>query len=184
MENSTNKFAEKLDLRRRLIAARRALPASVKAQADRHIAAHLSRWLALNQVHILGVYLPMPGEPDLTTLYASLHESGVTLAMPLVLEKNTALRYATWQPGDMMSKDASGTLAPLARTGFVEPEVVLAPCLGFTATRLRLGYGGGYFDRTLARTPRPVAIGIGYASAQVVFEASAHDVALDLIITD
>ena len=184
MENSTNRFADKPALRRRLIAARLALPASAKAQADARITAELSHWLASNRVRVLGVYLPMPGEPDLTNLYARLHASGIALAMPLVMKKNTALRYALWHPGDMMSKDASGTMAPLARSEFVEPDVVLAPCLGFTATRLRLGYGGGYFDRTLARMPRPVAIGIAYASAQVTFDASAHDVALDLIITD
>jgi 5-formyltetrahydrofolate cyclo-ligase len=184
MENSSNMFADKPELRRTLIAARLALPASAKAQADARITVELSRWLESNQVHVLGVYLPMPGEPDLTALYARLQESGVVLAMPLVVEKNTALRYAIWQPGDMMSKDASGTMAPLARSDFVEPDVVLAPCVGFTATRLRLGYGGGYFDRTLACMPRPVAIGIAYASAQVAFDASAHDVALDLIITD
>lgn len=184
MENPSTMFANKSALRRMLIAARRALPASAKAQADARIAAHLSRWLASNQASLLGVYLPMPDEPDLMALYGQLHERGVALAMPLVVEKNKALRYAAWQPGDMMSKDASGTLAPLARSGFVEPDVVLAPCLGFTTTRLRLGYGGGYFDRTLARTPRPLAIGIAYASAQVEFDASAYDVALDLIITD
>lgn len=191
MENlsnsSINTSAGKADLRRMLIAARRALPAAAKAQADARIAIHLSHWLALNQTHqtrVLGVFLQMPGEPDLAALYAQLHDSGVLLAMPVVLEKNTPLRYALWQPGDAVAKDASGTLAPVVRNNFVEPDVVLAPCLGFTASRLRLGYGGGYFDRTLAQVPRPLAIGIAYASAQVEFAASSHDVALDLIITD
>ena len=184
MENLSNSSTEKLDLRRLLIAARRALPAAAKAQADARIAAHLSSWLAVNHTRFLGVFLQMPGEPDLAALYAQLHDSGVMLAMPVVLEKNTPLRYALWKPGDAVAKDASGTLAPITRTNFVEPDVVLAPCLGFTASRLRLGYGGGYFDRTLAREPRPLAIGIAYASAQVEFAASAHDVALDLIITD
>ena len=184
MENLSNSSTEKSDLRRLLIAARRALPAAAKAQADARIAAHLSRWLATNQTRVLGVFLAMPGEPDLAALYAQLHVSGVLLAMPVVLEKNKPLHYALWQPGDAVTKDASGTLAPVARTNFIEPEVVLAPCLGFTGSRLRLGYGGGYFDRTLARVPRPVAIGIAYASAEVEFAANAHDVALDLIITD
>jgi 5-formyltetrahydrofolate cyclo-ligase len=184
MENLSNSSTDKSDLRRMLIAARRALPAAAKTQADARIAAHLSSWLATNQTRVLGVFLQMPGEPDLAALYAQLHDSGVLLAMPVVLEKNTPLHYAPWQPGDAVAKDASGTLAPVTRTDFVKPEVVLAPCLGFTASRLRLGYGGGYFDRTLARAPRPLAIGIAYASAQVEFAASAHDVALDLIITD
>lgn len=184
MENPSNTLADKAGLRRQLLAARLAFAAPAKALADARIATQLASWLASHPVGVLGVYLAMPGEPDLATLYARLHASGVQLAMPLVLEKNSALRYALWQPGDPMVKDASGTLAPVARTDFVEPEVVLAPCLGFTGTRLRLGYGGGYFDRTLAAEPRPLAIGIAYASAQVAFAASAHDVALDLIITD
>lgn len=188
MENLSNSSLQKSELRRQLIAARRALPAAEKAQADARIAAHLSSWLAANQTRVLGVFLAMPGEPDLAALYALLVKSGVLLALPVVLEKNTPLRYARWQPGDAVAKDASGTLAPAmapgVQTDFVEPDVVLAPCLGFTASNLRLGYGGGYFDRTLARSPRPVAIGIAYASALVEFAASAHDVALDLIITD
>ena len=62
--------------------------------------------------------------------------------------------------------------------------VILVPCVGFTESCLRLGYGGGYFDRTLARSPRPRAIGIAYAFTRVSFEASAYDLALDLIISD
>ena len=61
---------------------------------------------------------------------------------------------------------------------------MLAPCLGFTETRLRLGYGGGDFDRTLAQTPRPLSVGIAYAFTKVVFAADVFDIALDVILTD
>ena len=180
MENLSNKAA----LRRKLIAARRALPADVKAQADARIVSRLSKWLAANQAPILGAYLQMPGEPDLSALYATLASEGQKLAMPVAVEKNMPLRYALWQPGDALTKDASGTLAPAVRTAFIDADVILVPCVGFTESCLRLGYGGGYFDRTLARSPRPRAIGIAYAFTRVSFEASAYDLALDLIISD
>jgi 5-formyltetrahydrofolate cyclo-ligase len=180
MQNLSNK----INLRRSLIAARRALPPDVKAQADARIAAHLKDWLVVNQIRTLGAYLPMAGEPDLAPLYASLLDDGLQLAMPVVLEKNMPLHYAQWQPGDALTKDASGTMAPATRAAFAQVDAMLAPCLGFTLSRLRLGYGGGYFDRTLSGSPRPLAVGIAYAFTEVEFEAGAHDVALDLIITE
>ena len=66
----------------------------------------------------------------------------------------------------------------------IQPEVVLAPCLGFNDQGFRLGYGGGYFDRTLAQSPKPTAIGIAYANCRRGFVAEEHDIPLDLIITD
>lgn len=176
--------AKKADLRKELIAARKAMQPDVKAQADARIAAQLSAWLDAHQVQVLGAYLPMAGEPDLLPLYAALPERGMRVAMPVVLEKNQPLRFVYWQAGDALARDASGTLAPADRTHFVTPDAVLAPCVGFTETRLRLGYGGGYFDRTLAQATRPRAVGIAYAFSQVSFNADAFDIALDVILTD
>lgn len=174
----------KADLRKELIAARKAMTADAKAQADARIAAQLSAWLDAHQVRVLGAYLPMAGEPDLLSLCAALAGRGIQVAMPVVLEKNQPLRFVLWQAGDALARDASGTMAPADRTRFVAPDAVLAPCLGFTETGLRLGYGGGYFDRTLAQTPRPLSVGIAYAFTKVVFAADVFDIALDVILTD
>jgi 5,10-methenyltetrahydrofolate synthetase len=106
------------------------------------------------------------------------------LALPVVLEKNQALHYVPWQPGDRLIKDASGTLAPTTREAFIEPELILAPCVGFTKERYRLGYGGGYFDRTLAQAQQILALGIAYSFTCVDFAASTHDIALDRILTE
>lgn len=174
----------KADLRKALIAARKAMSADVKAQADGRIASKLVAWLDAHQVAVLGAYLPMAGEPDLTSLYATLPGRGIQVVMPVVLEKNQPLHFVHWQAGDALARDASGTLAPTDREHFVKPDAVLAPCVGFNDAQYRLGYGGGYFDRTLAQSPRPLAVGIAYAITRADFPADAFDIPLDVILTD
>ncbi len=179
-----NNLSTKSELRAALIAARRRMPADVKAQADARIMTRLADWIDAHQVKLLGGYLAMAGEPQLLPLYAQLAERGIGVAMPVVVERHHPLRFVHWQPGDPLARDASGTMAPVARDGFVQPDAVIAPCIGYTAQKLRLGYGGGYFDRTLAESPRPLAVGVAYASALVAFAADAYDIPLDDIITD
>ena len=116
----------KADLRKELIAARKAISADVKVQADARIASKLVAWLDAHQVAVLGAYLPMAGEPDLTSLYATLPARGIQVAMPVVLEKNQPLHFVHWQAGDALTRDASGTLAPTERKHFVKPDAVLA----------------------------------------------------------
>ncbi len=174
----------KADLRKELIAARKAISADVKVQADARIASKLVAWLDAHQVAVLGAYLPMAGEPDLTSLYATLPARGIQVAMPVVLEKNQPLHFVHWQAGDALTRDASGTLAPTDRKQFVRPDAVLAPCVGYNDAQYRLGYGGGYFDRTLAQSPRPLAVGIAYAITKADFPADAFDIPLDVILTD
>lgn len=174
----------KADLRRQLIAARRAMPPDVKAQADARIMAALSTWLDEHQPRSLGGYLALAGEPELMPLYEGLAARGITLAMPVAVERAAALVYQRWLPGEPLSRDASGMQAPSARDASIAPEVVLAPCVGFNEQGFRLGFGGGYFDRTLAMSPRPTALGIAYASTRVSFPTDPHDIALDRIITD
>lgn len=180
MEN----LSDKAQLRRTLLAARRALTHDLKDQADARIARHLSQWLADHQVKVLGGYLPMAGEPDLSPLYAELPSRGIVLAMPVVLERHQPLAFVRWTAGDPLARDASGTMAPTVRGDYLQPDAVLAPCIGFTEDKLRLGFGGGYFDRTLAQSPRPKAVGIAYRFSKVSFTAEAHDIPLDVILTD
>ena len=179
-----NSPSNKSELRHTLIAARRALAPDAKAQADARIAAQLSQWLERHQVKVLGGYLPLAGEPDLSALYAELPSRGIVLAMPVALERHHPLVFVRWQAGDALAKDASGMKAPAARGDYLQPDAVLAPCVGFTSENLRLGFGGGYFDRTLAQALRPKAVGIAYAFSRVSFAAEPHDVPLDAIITD
>jgi 5,10-methenyltetrahydrofolate synthetase len=147
------------------------------------IGAHVVAWWKANPVQTLGVYWPIRSEPDLRATYADLASRGVRLALPIVTGKNAPLRFAAWTPGDALVQDSLGIAIPAADI-IVQPQALLIPCVGFNTERIRLGYGGGFYDRTLALQPRPLAIGIGYACALAVFDGAPHDVALDMIITE
>ncbi|NHZ77859.1 5-formyltetrahydrofolate cyclo-ligase [Massilia sp. CCM 8695] len=179
--------ADKAALRTMLKAARRALDPVQKAQRDAAIGARVLAWWrgrTAGEAALLGVYWPLRGEPDLHPLYAELARAGVRLALPLVVAPDTALAFVEWVPGEAMLSDRMGVAVPALRRVLERPPVLLVPCLGFTAERYRLGYGGGYYDRTLEALPRPYTVGIAYAGDQVAFAGAQHDVALDLLITE
>lgn len=126
----------------------------------------------------------MRGEPDLRDAYATLAAQGIALALPLSAMKNTPLRFAGWKPGDALRKDALGISVPESTAPVVRPDALLIPCVGFNADRIRLGYGGGYYDRTLANDPKPLAIGVAYMLSLAQFPGETHDIPLDAIFTE
>jgi 5-formyltetrahydrofolate cyclo-ligase len=115
-----NQVTSKAELRRQLIAARRALAPDIKAAADARIIAKLLPWLQANHIHVLGAYLAIAGEPDMSALYELLPVHGITVAMPVVLEREQPLVFVRWRPGDALTKDASGTLAPSTRGEYLQ----------------------------------------------------------------
>ncbi|OGB27699.1 MAG: 5-formyltetrahydrofolate cyclo-ligase [Burkholderiales bacterium RIFCSPLOWO2_02_FULL_57_36] len=173
----------KTDLRRSLLAARGVIATDLRERCDMAIAERICMWLKENPVQSLGVYWPIKSEPDLRALYDDLSRKGIKLALPVVTGQDAPLAFAAWTPGDTLARDACGVPTPVERN-LIRPEGLLIPCVGFNADNIRLGYGGGYYDRTLAEKPRPIAIGIAYSSARAAFNAGPHDVALDLVITD
>ena len=180
--------ADKAVLRAALKAARRALDPLEKARRDALIGARVLAWwqghTAGKTAPLLGVYWPLRGEPDLQPLYLELAGAGVRLALPLVVAPDSALAFVEWTPGEAMVSDRMGVAVPAVQRVVERPGVLLVPCLGFTAERYRLGYGGGYYDRTLEAQPRPLTVGIAYAADRVAFAGARHDVALDVVITE
>lgn len=174
----------KADLRRTLLATRRAIPAATRAGWDAAIGARLMAWLEAHPVRRLGVYWPIHNEPDLRQAYAALAARGLRLALPVVVGRDAPLRFAAWTPGDPLAKDGSGVSIPAPPIDAVQPDALLVPCVGFNADHIRLGYGGGFYDRTLASAPRPLTLGIAYQCAAEIFEGDVHDIALDAIITE
>lgn len=170
-------------LRAQLQAQRNACAPAQKCLLDQQIQKHLLAWAAAMNLRSLGVYWPIRSEPNLQAAYAKLASRGIQLALPVILATNAPLRFALWKPGDPVRTAAFGIAVP-ANQSWIEPQALLLPCLGFNRAGFRLGYGGGFYDRTLAQQPRPLSAGIAYSDAQTEFAAAAHDVALDCIITE
>ena len=176
--------SDKAALRRQLLALRRRLDASQKAEWDGRIGEHVLAWWKASPVASLGVYWPLRGEPDLGAAYAQLAALGVQLALPVVLKRDAALGFAQWCPGEDMVQDAMGVAIPARLRLQACPAALVIPCLGFNQQRFRLGYGAGYYDRTLAQAPRPFTLGVAYSCLEARFDSAAHDIALELIITE
>ena len=182
--------AEKGLLRIALLTARKAMPPDQRLAFDTAIGERVIEWATTlsdgnskDISGVLGVYWPIRDEPDLRPAYTALIARGVPLALPVVVGKDAPLQFIRWQPGEAMIKDSFGVAIP-ANGEVVSPMALLIPCVGFNAQRLRLGYGGGFYDRTLAIKPRPIALGIGYAAGLVDFDGAHHDIALDRIFTE
>jgi 5-formyltetrahydrofolate cyclo-ligase len=182
--DTTYNMNEKQRLRKELLAARKAMPPEEKAWRDAAIGRHLLDWLERHPVKSMGVYWPHAGEPDSTGIYPELVGRGVTLALPVVVARDAPLVFYAWRPGEALVKDAQGVMAPVGRDCSVEPELLLLPCVGFNEAGYRLGYGGGYYDRTLAAMPGVRTIGIAYAAASNSFKAETYDIAMELVLTE
>jgi 5,10-methenyltetrahydrofolate synthetase len=174
----------KAALRKTLLAARLALTDDARRSWDQAIGAAVIAWWQTRQAPLLGVYWPLRGEPDLHPAYAELAALGAHLALPVVQKKDAALLFASWQPGETMVQDAMGVAVPAQLRLVPCPPALLVPCLGFNPERLRLGYGGGFYDRTLAEAPRPATLGIAYSCMEATFAGELHDIALDAIVTE
>ncbi|HYD81230.1 MAG TPA: 5-formyltetrahydrofolate cyclo-ligase [Paucimonas sp.] len=177
-------MSDKAALRTELLAARNAMPKEARRKYDASIGEQVLAWWHARPVDVLGVYWPIRGEPDLRPAYEELFRLGVQLALPVVVADDAPLRFAAWAPGNAVVKDAMGVSIPAPPQRVVQPQALLIPCVGYSRERARLGYGGGFYDRTLAGAPRPFAVGIAYSCALADFERAAHDAVLDLVITE
>ena len=174
----------KQDLRRVLLTQRQDLTPVQRARHDAALGRRLLAWCAQHPSACLGVYWPISGEPDLREAYAELARGGQDLALPVVVGRDVPLAFAAWAPGEPLEQGAMKVPVPQAPQRFVTPDVLLIPCVGFNKARLRLGYGGGFYDRTLACAPRPLAVGVAYQCTLAEFEGDAHDIALDAVLTE
>lgn len=175
---------DKSALRQQLADLRRALDADLRAQWDSAIGEQVDIWLTTHPIRSLGVYWPIRAEPDLRAWYAAWSRRGIQLALPVVIDKDMPLQFLTWAEDSQLNKDSMGVMVPHADSPTVRPDAILTPCVGYNRDRIRLGYGGGFYDRTLATTPRPIALGIAYSATLSDFTAEAHDIALDAIVTE
>jgi 5,10-methenyltetrahydrofolate synthetase len=171
---------------------RRQLQAERLAMADRHErSVHLQQvlrvWLVGRHERSIGAYWPIKGEFDaLPALYRwSEAEPDRRIGLPVVDRETKHLRFHVWYPGCPMEEDAYGIPKPKDTAEF-EPELLLVACVGFGSKGLRLGYGGGFYDRTLADLkPRPFTVGVGFMHGYVPWlKPEPHDVPLDAMLTE
>ncbi len=171
---------------------RRQLQAERQAMVDRHqrsvqLQQVLRVWLVTRQETSIGAYWPIKGEFDaLPALYRwSEAEAGRQIGLPVTNRETKQLAFHVWYPGCEMEEDAYGIPKPKDTAQF-QPQLLLVPCVGFGPKGVRLGYGGGFYDRTLAALePRPFTVGVGYSHGFIPWlQGEPHDVPLDAILTD
>ena len=132
---------------------------------------------------VVAGFWPLPGEIDIRPLLAALHRAGHPLCLPRTPPRGNALTFHGWQPGDPLRTERFGTSAPDGP--LLSPTVLLVPLLAFDRTGRRLGYGGGYYDRTLAALAGATTIGCAFAAQEVAcVPAGSNDVPMDAIATE
>jgi 5,10-methenyltetrahydrofolate synthetase len=171
--------------RERLIGERLAMDADARKVRSEKIAKNIDQAIGKISGRIVSIYWPFRGEPDLRNWLIDVIDRGGRIALPVVVEKNHPLEFRLWSPGEPLERGIWNILVPSRGPG-VLPDVVIAPVVGFDAENYRLGYGGGYFDRTLAAAPRkPFTIGIGYGQSRIrTIYPQRHDIPMDVIVTD
>lgn len=181
---SDDAAAERRALRAALLARRASLPQ--RARLDARIEAELAALLDWLPVRCLGFYWPIQQEFDARALVARwlAAAAGRDAALPAVSRPGVPLDFHRWTPDTPMREGRYGIPVPDG-TAAVTPDALLIPCVGFSAEKFRLGYGGGFYDRTLAALPgKPVAIGIGYEDCRIALAPAAHDIPMDWMVTE
>ena len=128
---------------------------------------------------------PIKHEPDVRGLLAAWARAGVRTALPVVVAEGQPLAFREWAPEAVLAPDRYGIPTPTAGA-WLTPDLILLPLNGFDAAGFRLGYGGGFFDRTLAAlAPRPLAVGVGFEINRIdSIRPAPHDQRLDWIVTE
>ena len=175
-------------LRKKLVAARLALTDRLERAVQ--LQRTLRVWLVGRRETSIGAYWPIKGEFDpLPALYrwseGAPEDVVRRIGLPVADRETSSLRFHVWYPGCEMALDAYDIPKPKDTEEFV-PQIVVVPCLGFGPGGVRLGYGGGFFDRTLASMqPRPVTVGVSFAHGFLpMLRAGPLDTQLDAMLTE
>jgi 5-formyltetrahydrofolate cyclo-ligase len=187
VSEATDIIGQKKALRARMKAWRLGLKAATVAQAADAVAARGLDFLAPARGAVVSGFASLPDEFRVWPLLRRLHREGFRLALPVMQGKLKPLLFRAWAPGDAMDKAVWGIPEPKADKAALEPDILLVPLLAFDLQGRRLGYGGGFYDRTLAglRARRSItAVGLAYDEQRV--DAVPHldyDQRLDWVLT-
>lgn len=185
LENGRN--GDRLAARSRFIAWRQQIPPELQARWDLLLCESL--WKLLLELFVnrpelvIGAYWPIRSEPDLLALYRRIWaKPGWQLALPKVIGKDQALLFGRMSEGGHLRRGSFGVSIPEPFEP-VQPDLLIIPCVAFRADGYRLGYGGGYYDRTLAAKAL-VSIGVAYDETEWPgYEPQSHDCKLGRVVT-
>ncbi len=168
-----------------LIARRKQITVAERSIWSEAITTSLTQGFPVLQQHCVGFYSPYQGEYDPAPVMAYLSARGATLALPEVIGRHQPLRFRKWWPQAPMRKDAYGIAMP-HDTEQVAIHAAVIPMIGFDNQGYRLGYGSGFFDRTLSVIhPRPLTIGIAFEILHLpTIYPHEHDIAMDYVVTE
>ena len=183
VEPDEDNTAWRRTLRREMVAKRAALGDEAHAGLSAGIVGHLLTALPAPQV--VAFCWPIKHEPDVRAVVAHWEALGARAALPVVVAEAAPLAFRLWTPDTQLAPDRYGIPTPISGD-FIQPDLILLPLNGFDAAGYRLGYGGGYFDRTLAAlSPRPLAVGVGFEVNRLPsIRPESHDQRLDWIVTE
>jgi 5,10-methenyltetrahydrofolate synthetase len=174
-------------LRRKLIAAREALPDRLERAVQ--LQSVLRVWLVGRREQTIGGYWPIKGEFDpLPALYRWAEaDDRRRIGLPVLDRENGSLHFRVWYPGCPMELDAHDIPKPKGTEPF-QPQLLLLPCVGYGPEGVRLGYGGGFYDRTIAKlrsTGEALSVGVTFAALEVpAVPRDDTDQPLDWIVTE
>lgn len=157
--------------------------------ANEHLYLHLTSLVEVNagRTLIVSAYMPIRTEVNPLPTMRRLFSEGHTVCIPVISKSGQPLDFAEWSPDAAMVDGPFGAVVP-ADIRLVEPEIVVTPLLAFDRRGYRLGYGGGFYDRTLTELRGRgfgYAVGFAYAAQQIdVVPTDAFDVRLDAIVTE
>ncbi|RPI35979.1 MAG: 5-formyltetrahydrofolate cyclo-ligase [Hyphomicrobiaceae bacterium] len=171
--------------RKKLIGERLATPSDTRRRHADKIVASLEVVISEAQGLIISAYWPFRGEPDLRNFMAGVSDRGGRCALPVVVERGKPLIFRPWSPGEPLANGIWNIPVPTT-TDEVVPDIVIAPVVGFDRACYRLGYGGGFFDRTLATMKNsPRKLGVGYRQqALLTIHPQPNDIPMDMMITE
>ena len=185
-QNTTGGAGLRATLRKQMLARRLALDPSEHARLSARVVAHLLQLPAVRPGSCIGFCWPIRNEPDIRGAIEHWRaKHACQSALPVSVEASAPLRFRAWSPDTPLLADRHGIPTP-SEGSWLTPDILLLPVNAFDAAGYRLGYGGGYFDRTLASMqPRPLAIGVGFELNRVdSIHPEPHDQKLDWMVTE
>ncbi len=168
-----------------LLKSRLALPRAIRRRKGDEAKRLLMTEVDLSAFPILGIYWPIRGEIDVRDLARKHLAAGGQVALPVIILKDAPVEFWRWVPGKPMLAGAWNIPIPRERD-VLEPDALIVPLLGFDRSCFRLGYGSGFYDRTLAAASRrPFTVGLGYADAELTtIYPQSFDIPMNVIATD